>query len=64
MTLVLVAERSLPAHFPAPAERSYRLFVLQDGDGTVARAAAPSEILGLPLDPEGLAAALTPLTPA
>lgn len=64
VTLVLVAERSLPAHFPAPAERSYRLFVLQDGDGTVARAAAPSEILGLPLDPEGLAAALTPLTPA
>ncbi len=58
VTLVVAAERSLPANLPAPAQRSYRLFILQDGDGNAARAAEPSETLGLPLDPEGLAAAL------
>ena len=58
VTLVLAAERSLPANLPAPADRSYQLLVLQDGDGTAARAAQPTEILGLPLDPEGFAAAL------
>jgi hypothetical protein len=58
VTLVLAAERSLPASLPGPAQRSYRLFILQDGDGSAARAAEPSEILGLPLDPEGLSAAL------
>lgn len=60
VALVLAAERSLPANLPAPAERPYRLLVLQDGDGTAARAAQPAEILGLPLDPEGFAAALAP----
>ena len=58
VTLVLATERSLPADLPAPAERNYRLFVLQDGDGTMAQAVNPTEILGLPLDPEGLAEAL------
>ena len=58
VTLVLAAERSLPANLPAPADRSYQLFVLQDGDGTAARAAQPAETFGLPLDPEGFAAAL------
>ena len=58
VTLVVAAERSLPANLPAPAQRSYRLFILQDGDGSAARAAEPSETLALPLDPEGLAAAL------
>lgn len=64
VTLVLASERSLPAELPAPAERHYRLFVLQDGDGTAARAAHPTEILGLPLDPEGLASALAQALPA
>ena len=59
VSLVLVAERSLPANLPAPGVRPYQLFILQDGDGTVARAAEPTEVLGLPLDPEGLAAALS-----
>lgn len=58
VTLVVAAERSLPANLPGPAQRPYRLFILQDGDGSAARAAEPSETLGLPLDPEGLAAAL------
>ncbi|HEX5004190.1 MAG TPA: response regulator [Gemmatimonadales bacterium] len=65
VTLVLAAERSLPANLPGPTLRSYRLFILQDGDGTAARAAHPSQVLGLPLDPEGLAAALAePAGPA
>ncbi len=64
VSLVVVAERSLPTNLPAPAERPYQLFVLQDGDGAAARAAEPTEILGLPLDPEGLAAALSLPDPA
>lgn len=56
--LVIAAERSLPAELPAPALRAYRLLILQDGDGTAARAAQPTEILEVPLDPEGLAAVL------
>jgi DNA-binding response OmpR family regulator len=63
VTLVLVAERLLPAGFPAPADRTYRLLVLQDGDGSAARAAGATEILGLPLDPEELAAALEQPSP-
>lgn len=59
VTLVLAAERSLPAELPPPTGRAYRLFVLQDGDGTAARAAQPTEVFGLPLDPEGLARALS-----
>jgi DNA-binding response OmpR family regulator len=59
VSLVLAAERSLPANLPTPAERPYQLFILQDGDGSAAEAAQPTQILGLPLDPEGLAAALT-----
>lgn len=58
VTLVVAAERSLPANLPGTAQRPYRLFILQDGDGSAARAAEPNETLGLPLDPEGLAAAL------
>ena len=58
VSIVVAAERSLPANLPGPAQRPYRLFILQDGDGSAARAAEPSETLGLPLDPEGLAAAL------
>ncbi len=58
VTLVLAAERSLPADLPGPSARGYRLFVLQDGDGAAARAAAPTEVFGLPLDPEGLVRAL------
>lgn len=64
VTLVVAAERSLPTQLPPPAERGYRLLILQDGDGTLARAAEPAELLGLPLDPEGLAAALAPSRPA
>lgn len=60
VTLVLASERSLPANLPGPAERAYRLIVLQDGDGVAARAAHPATLLGLPLDPEGLAAAVMP----
>ncbi len=58
VSLVLVAERSLPANLPPAGERPYRLFVLQDGDGTAARSVQPTEVLGLPLDPEGFAAAI------
>ena len=64
VTLVVTTERSLPAQLPTAAERNFRLFVLQDGDGSAARAANPTEILGLPLDPEGLAAALAQSLPA
>lgn len=63
VTLVLVSERSLPANLPAPSLRPYRLFILQDGDGTAANAAQPTEVLGLPLDPEGLAAAIAQPAP-
>jgi DNA-binding response OmpR family regulator len=58
VSIVVAAERSLPANLPGPAQRPYRLFILQDGDGSAARAAEPSVTLGLPLAPEGLAAAL------
>lgn len=60
VTLVLASERSLPANLPGPGERAYRLIVLQDGDGVAARAAHPTTLLGLPLDPEGLAEAVLP----
>ncbi len=60
VTLILSSERSLPANLPAPGERSYRLLILQDGDGAAARAVGASEILSMPFDPEGLMAALTP----
>lgn len=64
VSLVLVSERSLPANLPEPDGRPYQLFVLQDGDGTAARSAQPTVTLGLPLDPEGLAAAIAlPDTP-
>ncbi|HMU62490.1 MAG TPA: response regulator [Gemmatimonadales bacterium] len=58
VSLVVAAERSLPAELPRMVDRSYQLFILQDGDGTAARAVQPTEILGLPLDPEGFAAAI------
>ena len=58
VSLVLAAERSLPADLPGPAGRAYRLFVLQDGDGAAARASSATEVFGLPLDPEGLARAM------
>jgi hypothetical protein len=60
VALVLVSERSLPANLPEPAQRAYQLFVLLDGDGTVAASASPTLVFELPLDPEGLAAALSP----
>jgi hypothetical protein len=55
---MLVAERSLPADLPRAVDRPYQLFILQDGDGSAARAVGPTEILELPLDPEGFAAAI------
>jgi len=58
VTLVLASERSLPADLPEPAERAYRLMVLQDGDGVAAGAAGASNVLSLPLDPEGFVALL------
>jgi hypothetical protein len=58
VSLVIAAERSLPAALPRTADRSYQLFVLQDGNGSAAQAVQPTEILGLPLDPEEFAAAL------
>jgi len=58
VSLVLAAERSLPADLPDPSARAYRLFVLQDGDGAAARASSATEVFGLPLDPEGLARAM------
>jgi DNA-binding response OmpR family regulator len=60
VTLVLATERSLPVQLPSAPGRAFQLFVLQDGDGTAARAAGATRVLGLPLDPEGLAEALAP----
>ena len=63
VTLVLAAERSLPAQLPDPSGRSFQLIVLQDGDGTAARTAGATHVFGVPLDPEGLAAALASTPP-
>jgi len=59
VSLVLVAERSLPATLPPADARPYRLLVLQDGDGTAARSVEPTQLLELPLDPEGFTEAIT-----
>jgi len=64
VTLVLASERSLPAQLPSAPGRAFQLFVLQDGDGSAARAAGATRVLGLPLDPEGLAGALASALPA
>ena len=58
VTLVVVAERALPAGLPPTGKRAFRLMVLQDGEGAAAAQAGADAIFVLPLDPGAFARAL------
>jgi hypothetical protein len=58
VTLVVVAERALPAGLPPSGKRAFKLMVLQDGEGAAAAQAGADAVFGLPLDPGAFARAL------
>jgi CheY-like chemotaxis protein len=58
VTLVVAAERALPAGLPPKGERAFRLLVLQDCDGAAAAQADADAVFVLPLDPGAFARAL------
>lgn len=58
VTLVIAAERALPAGLPPKGKRIFKLMVLQDGDGAAAAQADADAVFVLPLDPGAFALAL------
>jgi hypothetical protein len=58
VTLLVVAERALPAGLPPTGKRAFRLMVLQDREGAAAAQAGADAVFGLPLDPGAFARAL------
>jgi DNA-binding response OmpR family regulator len=58
VTLVVAAERALPAGLPPNGKRAFKLMVLRDGDGSAAAQAGADAIFVLPLDPGAFARAL------
>lgn len=61
VTLVVAAERALPAGLPPDGRRAFKLMVLQDGEGAAAAQAGANAVFVLPLDPGAFTRALVDL---